>query len=249
MIVRDFNVLYTKKYDMNLPKTIKPCPIIDASVEIRFIPKINQNAVFGLIYQVLQDEFATVESLPILQLPEIVRSSDPNFKFKPLYKTSNNDYVVQIGPNVLTISSFPNYVGWDKFSKKIFEILHKVETIDIIDRIERLGLRYINFFEDNIFDNIHLKVRLGSQVILNKNTVVRTEIEHGDFNSTLQIANNGINNNRLGSIIDIDAFTSMELDKFFINKEIIINKGHAYEKELFFSLITDDFLKTLNPIY
>lgn len=71
---------------MDLPKTIDPCPIVDALLEIRFQTLTHPNAVFGLIYNELQKDFPKVENLPILQLPDAIRASDPNFKFKPQYK-------------------------------------------------------------------------------------------------------------------------------------------------------------------
>lgn len=234
---------------MNLPKRICPCPIIDALFEVRFTSNINHNAVFGIIYNALQNDFRKVENLPILQLPEIVRTSDPNLAFKPHYRISNDDFVVQIGPDVLTISSFPKYVGWNLFSKKIFEILQKLENIRIINKIERIGIRYVNFFDFNIFENINLRVCIDSNDILYKNTVIRTEIEQEGFNSTLQIANNATNNSRIGSIIDIDTFSNLNLETFFKNKEEIINNGHTNEKKLFFSLLKTEFLNTLNPTY
>lgn len=232
---------------MILPKSISPCPILDALFEVRFSSNINSNAVFGQIYGVLQTDFPKVESLPILQLPESLRNTDPNLKYKPYYRISNENFVVQIGPDVIAISSFPNYAGWESFSKKIFSILEQIENIKIINTIERVGIRYINFFENDIFQNITLKVSIGNDTVTNKNTVVRTEIEENEFSSTLQIANNAINNNSIGSIIDIDTFRAINLSDFFTDKEEIINNGHSIEKKLFYSLLQPNFLRTLNP--
>ena len=236
--------------EMKLPKTITPCPIKDALLEIRFSTKMHPNAVFGLIYNALQNDFLNkVESLPILQLPEALRAVDPNFRFKPHYKISNDTIVVQIGPDVLSISSFPEYIGWETFSKKINSILDKVEKIKIIDNVNRLGIRYVNFFESDIFTNINVKICIQEKNINYKNTVIRSEIEHKDFKSTLQIANNAFNQNTAGSVIDIDTFKENGLEDFFKQKEIIISDGHNKEKELFFSLLTEKFLTSLNPEY
>ncbi len=234
---------------MTLPKVINPCPIVEALVEIRFTTRIHPSAVFGIIYNALQNDFPKVNNLPILELPEVVRVNDPNFRYKPHYRISNDNYLVQIGPDVLTISSFPKYTGWDEFSKQIFNILDRIKEIDIIGSIIRIGIRYINFFDNDIFKNIDLKICIGEADIAYKNTIVRTEIDHGLFKSSLQVANNANYNNKLGSIIDIDTFTDYNLDDFFAHKEDFISDGHAKEKELFFSLLKDDFLKTLNPRY
>ena len=137
---------------MSLPLKITPEPIVDALVEIRFVSSTHANAVFGILFNILKTEFPKVESLPILQIPESVRIADANLKFKPHYKVSNENFVVQIGPDLLSISSFPKYAGWDSFSDKIFQILDVLNSTDIVDSIIRLGLRYVNFFDDNIFE-------------------------------------------------------------------------------------------------
>ena len=234
---------------MALPKAISPCPILDAVFEIRFTTKIHPSAVFGMIYNILQADFPKVENLPILQLPEALRAADPNFKFKPHYRISNQYFVTQIGPDVLTISSFPEYAGWDRFSKQIFTILESIEKASIIDTVLRIGIRYINFFDNDIFKNIDLKICIGKDDIAYKNTIVRTEIEQESYKSSLQVANNVNHNTKLGSIIDIDTFTESNLTNLFQNKEHLISDAHTKEKELFYSLLKEDFLKTLNPTY
>lgn len=234
---------------MALPKRINPCPIIDALLEIRFSTKTHPNAVFGLIYNALQEDFPKVEVLPILQLPDALRTSDPNFRFKPHYKISNEIFVAQIGPEVLSVSSFPKYMGWEMFSKKIFDVLEKAEKAIKIESVVRLGIRYINFFESNIFDDINLNLSIKESTINTKNTVIRTEIEQQEFISTLQIANNVPNQSMIGSIIDIDTVKEKGLEEFFSKKDEIINIGHTKEKELFFGLLKDEFLKSLNPEY
>lgn len=234
---------------MTLPKAINPCPILDALFEIRFTTNIHSSAVFGMVYNILQTEFPKVENLPILQLPESVRATDPSFKFKPHYRISNERFVTQIGPNVITISSFPEYTGWDEFSRQIFNILKKIEEVGIVNLVTRIGIRYINFFDNDIFKDIDLQISIGDSAITYKNTIVRTEIEQDSFKSSLQVANNANHNNKLGSIIDIDTFTETNLKDFFAIKEELISDGHKKEKELFFSLLKENFIKTLNPTY
>ncbi|MFP4663791.1 MAG: TIGR04255 family protein [Bacteroidales bacterium] len=234
---------------MKLPQKIEPCPILDALVEIRFKPKINRDAVFGLLYNSLKSDFRKVDTLPIMQLPDQVRASDPQFKFKPHYRLSGKDIVVQIGPDVISISSFPEYIGWKAFSTEIYNILNKIQKVDIIDSIVRVGIRYINFFSGDVYDNINLKVLLNNKIIDYQNTIIRTEIKQGDFNSTLQIANNAENKGKAGSVIDIDTFVKGNIDDFFNRKKDIIENGHEKEKALFFSLLTEKFLQKLNPEY
>jgi len=234
---------------MDLPKTIDPCPIVDALLEVRFTTVIHPNAVFGLIYNELKKDYPKVENLPILQLPDAVRAADPNFQFKPHYKLLDKEFVIQIGPNVVSISSYPEYLGWERFSERIFDILNRVQKVSIIEDVKRLGIRYINFFEQGIFSDIDMDVTINDKPIEYRNTIVRTEIEQEGFISTLQITNNAVHQSKQGSLIDIDAFKEDGLQDFFDKKEEIIGDGHMKEKELFYSLLKEDFLKTLNPVY
>ncbi len=234
---------------MVLPKKITPCPVIDALVEIRFIPNTHPNAVFGLIYSALQNSFPNVENLPILQIPEPLRNIDPNLKYKPHYKISNTEYVVQIGSDVISISSYPNYSSWSSFYNKIIDVLNSIEKSSVIKTVLRVGIRYINFFENDIYNKINLNISINNSTIDYKSTVFRTEIIKSDFVNTLQVANNINNMDRIGSLIDIDTSTMTNLDKFFTEKDKILNKGHQYEKEIFFSLLKNDFLNSLNPEY
>ncbi len=234
---------------MNLPKQISPCPVVDALVEFRFSTDINPNAVFGIIYNALRKDYAEVLELPILQIPEPIRASDPNLKFKPHFKISNRSFSIQIGPDVISISSFPTYTGWDPFYAEIIKTLLRIDELGIISQYNRVGIRYINFFENCIFDKIALSISINESNIKYKNTSVKTEIEHQNFTSTLQVSNSVTVNNRPGSIIDIDTFKTLS-NKHSINElKDILNEGHLNEKGVFFELLKVDFLSQLNPQY
>ncbi|GAH57638.1 unnamed protein product, partial [marine sediment metagenome] len=165
------------------------------------------------------------------------------------YKVYNEDYVLQIGPEVVSISSYPGYNGWENFSNVIFDCFKKIKGLGIINNVSRLGIRYINFFETNVFNNVALKIDLHGKFLTDNNSFFRTEITHDDFTSNLQIGNNITQNKRIGSIIDIDTFKSFKDSEFFNEMEVIINRGHEFEKSLFYSLLREEYLNTLNPVY
>lgn len=234
---------------MKLPKRINPNPIIEALIEIRFTTNIHPNAVFGLIYQALKNEYPNVENLSILQIPEQIRNIDPNLRFKPHYKIFDENFAVQIGQDVISIASIPKYIGWEKFSEAIFSILNKIENTSIIKNVLRLGIRYINFFETDIFKNINIGISINNQIIDYQSTVFRTEFTKDRFSATLQVANNVNHGEKYGSVLDIDTVLVFNLENFFSEKESLINEGHQIEKELFFSLLKNSFLENLNPEY
>jgi len=239
---------------MENPKKIENCPIVDSVIELRFISKIFPNAVFGLIYNSLVNEYPNVEKLPILQLPEQLRDADPNFKFKAHYKiTSKDGFVVQIGPDVIIIGAPNPYSGWVEFSNRIYFVIKQIHNLNIIDKVTRLGVRYINFFDDNIFDKVNINISIGGNSLDPKNTLFRTEIKKNGYLNSLQVANNAIQmikgKPNHGSIIDIDVFKEYNTGEFKDFYQDEIEKAHNTEKEIFFDLLKPAFLKSLNPTY
>ncbi len=240
---------------MRIPKKIHNCPIADSVVELRFNSSIFPNAVFGLIFNVLQNEFPKVEKLPILQLSEQLIDSDPNFKFKAQYRLiSDEGFSVQIGPDVLVIGSPIPYPGWDWYFDKIKLVIEKVYQAGVIKEVIRLGVRFINFFDVDIFEKINLNIAINNVSHESLNTQLRTEIKKNGFLNTLSIANNAkqiLKNNkeRIGSIIDIDTFKEYKQDDFKGIYETEIENAHNSEKEIFFSLLKTEYLNSFNPEY
>lgn len=241
--------------DRFLPSRIEKCPLIDALIEFRFEAAIAKSAVFGVIYNLIRNDYrGNVINLPILQIPEQIREVDPNLKFKPLYRIEGDKFIIQIGYDVLSISSKMPYVGWPEFSQHSLSLINKIIQEGIIKRVSRLGHRYINFFRGDITNSLTMSFSMTEKYV-SENLLIRTDVRDGNFMNTLQFANNATyrpNPNTseiVGSLIDID--TSREYsDNFFIeNREQEINMAHECEKKLFFSLLKPTFLETLNPTF
>lgn len=241
--------------DRFLPSRIEKCPLIDALIEFRFEAAIAKSAVFGVIYNLIRNDYrGNVINLPILQIPEQIREVDPNLKFKPLYRIEGDKFIIQIGYDVLSISLKMPYVGWPEFSQHSLSLINKIIQEGIIKRVSRLGHRYINFFRGDITNSLTMSFSMTEKYV-SENLLIRTDVRDGNFMNTLQFANNANyrpNPNTseiVGSLIDID--TSREYsDNFFIeNREQEINMAHECEKKLFFSLLKPTFLETLNPTF
>ena len=226
--------------DRFLPSRIEKCPLIDALIEFRFEAAIAKSAVFGVIYNLIRNDYrGNVINLPILQIPEQIREVDPNLKFKPLYRIEGDKFIIQIGYDVLSISSKMPYVGWPEFSQHSLSLINKIIQEGIFKRVSRLGHRYINFFRGDITNSLTMSFSMTEKYV-SENLLIRTDVRDGNFMNTLQFANNANyrpNPNTseiVGSLIDID--TSREYsDNFFIeNREQEINMAHECEKNYSF---------------
>ena len=239
---------------MKLPIRITPCPIIESNLEIRFSSAYPEDAVIGIIYNVLQSQYKNckLEQLPILQIPAEIRKHDVNLQNKPTHIIHTEHFIVHIGPTVVVLGVPGSYPGWDKFLEVIKEFIDNLKTIKILNSINYIGLRFLNFFQLNVLEHINLKIDLCGDVSSNNGTIFRTELDKGGYVNVLQITNSvHVKNNAIdadGSLIDITTVLKhnmLSLDKCIEN----INLAHDGEKQLFYSLLKEDFLKTLNPQY
>lgn len=239
---------------LTLPKKITPCPIIEAIVQLRFIPAVLPDAVFGIIYQEFEKDFpGKVEKLPILQLPEPIRAVDPNLIHQPYYKLSAGNLVFQIGPRVTSLSNLKEYMGWENLAAKLKELFSRLQKLRVVKAVEGLRFRYVNLFKDDVYNNINLRILMNDQPLRTLRKTLRAELDDNGFITILQIANPATvkikNQSTKGSVIDIDVTHPAFETDFFEDMENILEKAHNIEKKLFFSLLKTEFLNTLSPEY
>lgn len=239
---------------MKLPKKIDPCPIVEAVVEIRFDSILPGDAIFGMVYNHFKDDYPTLSKLPILQLPDAIRSKDPNLIFSPHYKMQKDDFVLQIGPKVLSLVNVKEYSGWDTFYSKILETFNIISKLNIVDTVSRFGLRYINVFKNlNIFKYSDFKAVLGDKPYEDVKADITIEMSSGDYINKFKVVNSAKVTVQdaffEGSVIDVDISFHKPSKNFFENMEEIIEKSHHEEKKVFFGLLKDSYIQSLNPEY
>lgn len=238
-----------------LPKQINPCPINQAVVGIRFDSSLPPDAVFGVVYNKLKDSYKSAEQLPILQIPEAVRNNDSNLLYQPHYKLTRDHYAFQVGPKVISLAiTDQKYTTWESYYEEIQNVFQKIREIDFISDVLRVGLRYINIFADDIWKNINISVKVIENEITGEEIFLRTVLPKDEYKVLLQTGNqlNLEENNQIvgrASLIDIDTFIEGENINFFEDMNSILEKEHSIEKEVFFGLLKDDFLKSLSPEY
>jgi uncharacterized protein (TIGR04255 family) len=234
-----------------LPKKIGICPIIDSVIEFRFKTVLPSAAVFGIIYNSLKDECpGEVVQTPIATLPEQMITTDPNLIYQAHYRITEEKFSIGIGPRSLSISGIGLYQGWSEFHKKIQIVHKKLEEAHIVEKFERIGLRYTNFFRgDDIFPKVKLNFAIEGAVQKQVSAVV----EDNPILTTILVANNltiqrpsGL---EIGSIYDLDSYYSPNGGFTFKGLDEKIVTTHDVEKKRFYSLLQPEFLTTLKPEY
>lgn len=238
---------------MSLPFKIDPCPILESVVEVRFSSEELSEAIFGLFQREVKGDFPKPERLQILELPEAIRNREPSLEFKPHFKFKNEKYDINLGPKVISIIRKEPYCGWDEYSSFVSDILLKLNKIDIVRGITRLGIRYVNFFDSNIFSDTDISLKLADKDWISENTFIKNIFVKENHRVILQLSNNatfkrGLSNIK-GSLLDIDVINDKVGDDFLENPTEYLNEAHSLEKEMFYDILNDDFIATLNPVY
>ena len=238
-----------------LPVKIEPCPIVEAVVEVRFSSPIPSEAIFGVVYSQVSSVFPEVESLPILQLPEAVRTQDPNLIYQPVYVLKKDNLHLKIGPRVLTFSNMEEYIGWKALQTVIEDTMKRLQGTEVIKFPERIGIRYINLFRFAVLKRLRVDISINEIDLSNQTTSLRTEVSEGDLRKIIQVSNNiGVNIPKYsgqGSLVDIDCIYHFpeQVTEFYTRYADILERAHFEEKKTFFSLLQEDFLNEFNPIY
>lgn len=243
---------YYNKY-MQYPKKIDSVPIVEAIIELRFEKDIPDDAVFGLFYKELKSDYNKFQELPIKQIPKIFISGDIKFKYQPHFKLFSGNYIIQIGPNIFAVAVKDYYPGWLEFKQEVIKRFTQIFNLNIITSLHRLGIRYIDFFESDIFNNLRLDIYEENKRLSSKDKYIRATLDIDNFKLLLQITNNGSLEKEgkkiSGSVLDFDISTKKELKNNIEELDILIEKGHTYQKNKFFEILQKDFLNSLNPKY
>lgn len=242
---------------MKIPISIDPCPIVEAIIEVRIDTKTPGEAILGVVYNEFKADYPDIEKLPILQIPEQFRSSDPNLMFKPYYQLKNDRTIIQIGTKVVSFVNVGEYLGWSTFSEKGYNVFERLFHNFEIKKTHRVAVRYVNLFkESNIFNNLKLQIKLSDQDFSKHEINLVANVPSSNCSSRLSIVNNAqvsVNNKtHSGSMVDIDTVITdcpEDIHTSISTFKSCIEKAHDEEKKLFYQLLRDDYIATLNPKY
>lgn len=235
------------------PKRLKKNPLIDATAEVRFSSTVPPDTIVGLVYGAIKDDFGAPESLPILQVPAALRDQDPNLRYQACYRFQREGHTLLLGPRNVALSTIP-YVDWNSVEPRLNEVLMKLDKANLIQRIERVGLRYVNFFEKlNVIERSTLKLEVAGKSIADQSISIRAERTENDYTVITQILNNASvlgPQAMAGSIIDIDVMTEkVVVDTKMFSQSLlkVFAEANVLADNAFFSLLTSDFINEFEP--
>ncbi|MDD2903732.1 MAG: TIGR04255 family protein [Syntrophales bacterium] len=242
-----------------VPKRLRKEPLIEAVWEVRFSSDKESVAELlpGLIYQAMGKSFPKTERLPASNLPRAVLLQDATLRYVPTVRLEDPPYSIQIGEHVVSLSCPRPYTGWGEFESKIIQLTKKLKTTNLLTRLERFSLKYIDVIpldEMPSLKPLQVKVKLGNHELTTNPIQLRTELFENGFRHIIQIASPAqavlTSGERFeGLLIDIDTIYQQETDEFWGDFRQLLNRAHLLNKNLFFHILTQETEIQLEPEY
>ncbi|EOC0432770.1 TIGR04255 family protein [Cronobacter dublinensis] len=245
-----------------LPTRLRKDLLVGVIFEMRFESVVPLSSILpGLLFNHLPG--ATITKTSVSQIPESIRSADPNFIYAPLVVLETEKFQVHIGDKVLQVIYNVPYEGWDKFKSAIVDVYSKVIGYSLINRVERFSLKYIDIIEpessSSLDEMLNVNLSMGNCRLDFKTSQARTEIISDNNIVVIQMAGgaraefaNSSIKTREGFLIDVDCIRnviSKNLDSFGSELSSGLDELHMITKEYFFSFLTDEALELLGAEY
>lgn len=243
-----------------LPTRLRKDPLVTVVFELRFTSDFPASKILpGILFSQLG--CSNLQNTPHSEIPESIRTSDPNLVYAPLVILQWGEYQIQIGDKSLQLACEMPYKGWCEFKKHIMELLIFIKNLGVIKGVERYSLKYIDIIDyksnGSFKDLLDIDLKFGRNDFNIAGTQIRTEANYED---TIVIMNligqaradfpNG--SFKSGFLIDIDCIKPLNHESFM---EIVGNFPdylediHDLNKNIFFGYLTEEGLEHLEAEY
>jgi len=245
------------------PRALRKDPIFKATFEVRFktdTPGIG-DLLPGLLYPHLKDRYERVEALPSGELPKVVRDQLPNALYQGTKRLVGKGTNLNIGERAIAVDVMKPYWGWNRFSGLIFDVIKAISETDLVGEAERASLRYHNVLttQENLDDisGLELEITLADYKLRDTGLQLRAEIADGGYITIVQVGSGAVANlvvdgkhtSVVGLLLDIDTIREPPLPTFWTDYKSIVEDIHNTEKEVFFSLLKDETINQMDPVY
>ncbi len=125
-------------------------PLIEAICEFHFDPSSGWDATTpGLIYKELEKDFPQKEQVMQVNVSfrDDLLSPSTNMIAISRFTRQDNEVVIQVGPNLLTVNHLKPYSSWDYFRTLIEQGLNIYKQIVHPSALQGIAVRYINKVE------------------------------------------------------------------------------------------------------
>jgi uncharacterized protein (TIGR04255 family) len=238
---------------MTLPVEISPNPLVTSTIEVRYASNGASSS------DIIKNCFATfLGELPLIDfnpIPLIEKQANPQLKYVADITLNNESYKISFSNTVIAFENIGEYKLWGNYFPFVQRCLNQFFNFGHINKIERIGVRYASVLDktESAAAVLNIQTDAGLSGYDQKFELFRTNLRVGEINMLLQIFEQARATKGTSSVsgvyIDIDASITKEIEVEPPVVFALIENLHKEQKALFFSLLKDDFLVSLNPRY
>ncbi len=227
---------------------LKHPPIREVLLEIRFESILDYSVVPGLVFRALRRRYPNPEELPAALFP--TAPGMPKM-LRNRFSSEDHAHIVQLGIGIATVNTLA-YTSYQDFEKDCKTALRALFAANVIGKVNRIGLRYIN--------NEPLKNRDVSSLIrfrIDAPDLVESHARSREFTWTSPHESQGMlrtrvawpitdsTSNEEGLLLDFDYFT--QFDKSMSADEILAweSEAHNHVYDVFVGSLQPDFYHEL----
>lgn len=240
---------------MKIPKKITPDRIKDAIVEIRYKSELPFEVIPGYIFKALDDSYRYMMR-PTANVPP----EASGIPFQLVNHLFHKDQVkIVLKPGSFVFNCLESYVSWSRYLPEITGFLDQIEDSGVVEKFTRVGLRYVSIYANmDILPVLNFDYQLDLEEYSPKYMHFNSEFAYKGNTVILNIANQApkdgssqlANKSPSLSAIDIDVIRNITVEPQDRNTLIShLETVHDIEKEIYFSLLTEEFISTLKPQY
>lgn len=175
-----------------IPLRLAAPPIVEAVWELRFESGSDASVDLlpGILFERVGERYNQVQRLPAADLPIQALQLDPNLRHAPTARLASDSYSIQVGRNVLALSCYAPYPGWQAFKSEIRSIADIVRNTRVVGRVERFSLRYVNILPTETLPSmspLDVELRINGHDLTQAPTHVHTELREQDCQVVIQV--------------------------------------------------------------
>ena len=242
-----------------IPKKLGKSPLIESLWELRFSSEMASVSELlpGLLFSEFDQEFQSIEPLPVANIPLQIRLMNPDFMYAPTVRLTGVHYTIQIGDRVVSLGCIMPYRGWEEFGPKILSLVKILKKTNLISKPERFSMKYIDILPSSAepsISQLDIAITLGKQNIDVHPLHLRTEVVEEGFLNIIQIvspANVQLlgGARKTGVLVDNDTIYDHVSGDFWKGFSKQLDRVHKVNKKMFFNLLTESAVRNLDPEY
>ncbi len=244
-----------------VPTRLKKEPLVEVIWRVGFADTTVGELLPGILFTALQKQHPhlRMQRLPPADIPAPVRQADSKLRQAMLLRLESDDdpLIWQIGDRALTLNCRRPYVGWDRFSSHILNLISIIEDSGVVSAPEDHSLRYLDLLtlhQPPSLQALRMHLTLADQELNHNNLQMRVEITDQEHHHVLQIVtpariSSDDTEELSGTLVDLETKPSTDPSNWDELRSQL-DPLHTCSKAFFFDkALSQSALKALEPEY